>query len=81
MSRLYLIWRGIQVWRSPPITLELGKAPTRVSNWSLFRQGSLSALTNPKGLLFFQRLPAAIHRAPAQSAGTVCGDCRHLCGH
>jgi len=49
----YLVWLGIQVWRSPPIGFEIhGSAESR-SGWSLFRQGALSALTNPKGLLFF----------------------------
>jgi threonine/homoserine/homoserine lactone efflux protein len=50
----YLVWLGIQVWRSPPIGLDLRatRAP-RVAGWSLFRQGALSAVTNPKGLLFF----------------------------
>ena len=49
----YLVWLGIQVWRSPPIGLEIrGSAQSR-AGWSLFRQGALSALTNPKGLLFF----------------------------
>jgi threonine/homoserine/homoserine lactone efflux protein len=49
----YLVWLGIQVWRSPPIGLAVeGRAAPR-AGWSLFRQGALSALTNPKGLLFF----------------------------
>ena len=49
----YLVWLGIQVWRSPPIGVELtGSAPPR-AGWSMFRQGALSALSNPKGLLFF----------------------------
>ena len=49
----YLVWLGIQVWRSPPIGLEVkGSAPQR-PGWSLFQQGALSALTNPKGILFF----------------------------
>ena len=49
----YLVWLGIQVWRSPPIGIEVrGSAESR-PGWSLFRQGALSALTNPKGLLFF----------------------------
>jgi threonine/homoserine/homoserine lactone efflux protein len=47
------VWLGIQVWRAPPIGLELkGAAPPR-GGASLFRQGALSALTNPKGILFF----------------------------
>ena len=49
----YLVWLGIQVWRAPPVGLEVqGAAPPR-AGWSLFRQGALSALTNPKGILFF----------------------------
>jgi homoserine/homoserine lactone efflux protein len=49
----YLVWLGIQVWRSPPIGVSIeGRAASR-AGWSLFRQGALSALTNPKGLLFF----------------------------
>jgi threonine/homoserine/homoserine lactone efflux protein len=49
----YLVWLGIQVWRAPPISLEVnGAAPAR-AGWSMFRQGALSALTNPKGILFF----------------------------
>jgi threonine/homoserine/homoserine lactone efflux protein len=49
----YLVWLGIQVWRSPPIGIEVrGPAQPR-AGWSLFRQGALSALTNPKALLFF----------------------------
>lgn len=50
----YLVWLGMQVWRSPPIGLELhATRAARVAGWSLFRQGALSAVTNPKGLLFF----------------------------
>jgi homoserine/homoserine lactone efflux protein len=50
----YLVWLGIQVWRAPPIggvELQPGAAPR--SRASLFGQGALSALTNPKALLFF----------------------------
>ena len=49
----YLVWLGIQVWRSPPIGLELRAAAAQRPGWSLFQQGLLSSLTNPKGLLFF----------------------------
>jgi len=51
----YLVWLGIQVWRSPPIGIDMNRnaTPTRVRGGVLFRQGALSALTNPKGLLFF----------------------------
>ena len=49
----YLVWLGIQVWRSPPIGIEVGGAAQPRASRSLFRQGAFSALTNPKGLLFF----------------------------
>ena len=49
----YLIWLGIQVWRAPPIGIDVGGIAEPRAGWSLFRQGLLSALTNPKGLLFF----------------------------
>lgn len=49
----YLVWLGIQVWRSPPIGLEVQGSAEPRGGWSLFRQGAISALTNPKALLFF----------------------------
>jgi homoserine/homoserine lactone efflux protein len=49
----YLVWLGVQVWRAPPIELAASTDATDVDSWSLFRQGALSAATNPKGLLFF----------------------------
>lgn len=49
----YLIFLGVQVWRSPPINLEPGQAVQVTTSMELFRQGALSAVTNPKGLLFF----------------------------
>ena len=49
----YLVWLGIQVWRSPPLGIEVRGSAKPRAPWSLFRQGALSALTNPKGLLFF----------------------------
>lgn len=49
----YLVWLGIEVWRSPPIGLETTGSAEPRSGGSLFRQGALSALTNPKALLFF----------------------------
>ena len=49
----YLVWLGIQVWRSPPIGLDLPDGMPPRSGASMFRQGALSALTNPKALLFF----------------------------
>lgn len=50
---LYLVWLGIQVWRSPAITIIVDRSAAEVQGSSLFRQGLLSAATNPKVLLFF----------------------------
>jgi threonine/homoserine/homoserine lactone efflux protein len=49
----YLIWLGIQVWRSPSLGESKATFSINVSSFSLFRQGALAALTNPKGILFF----------------------------
>ena len=49
----YLVWLGIQVWRSPPLELEVAAASARPRATTLMRQGALSATTNPKGILFF----------------------------
>ncbi|WP_434577510.1 LysE family translocator [Pseudomonas sp. Z5-35] len=49
---LYLIWLGFGLWRSPPVSLEAtGTDSFRPS--SLFRQGLVSAISNPKALLLF----------------------------
>lgn len=49
---VYLIWLGLGLWRAAPVSLE---APTTAGSrsWSLFRQGLVSALSNPKALLLF----------------------------
>jgi threonine/homoserine/homoserine lactone efflux protein len=49
----YLVWLGVQVWRAPPIRVDAVAAGAAPAGWSMFRQGLLSAVTNPKGLLFF----------------------------
>ena len=49
----YLVWLGVQVWRAPPIGIDFTQAGPKRSGWSLFGQGALSAVTNPKGILFF----------------------------
>lgn len=49
----YLVWLGLQVWRSPPIGVELSAKAQPARGVQMFRQGLLSAVTNPKGLLFF----------------------------
>ena len=60
----YLVWLGIQVWRSSPIGTEVHRPTEPRGGWSLFRQGALSAMTNPKGILFFAAfLPQFINPA------------------
>jgi homoserine/homoserine lactone efflux protein len=49
----YLVWLGIQVWRSPPLDLKVTETAVRPNAAALFGQGALSATTNPKGILFF----------------------------
>lgn len=49
----YLIWLGVQVWRSPALGSENARVEKASSPIELFRQGALAALTNPKGILFF----------------------------
>ena len=49
----YLVWLGVQVWRSPPVGVPAQQAVEPRSGGSLFQQGALSALTNPKAVLFF----------------------------
>ena len=49
----YLIWLGVQLWRSPPMNLILADSGVRPSASRLFRQGLLSALSNPKVILFY----------------------------
>jgi len=62
----YLVWLGIQVWRSAPIAAAEPRDVQARSGASLFRQGCISALSNPKALLFFSAfLPQFID--PARS--------------
>lgn len=49
---LYLIWLGIQLWRAPPLRLGSTGQPI-ARRRSLFRRGLLTAISNPKVLLFF----------------------------
>jgi len=49
----YLVYLGVLVWRAPPIDLDAPGERRAASAASMFRQGFLSAVTNPKGLLFF----------------------------
>jgi threonine/homoserine/homoserine lactone efflux protein len=49
----YLVFLGVQVWRAPAITVAATGERPNASWWSLWQQGFLAAVTNPKGILFF----------------------------
>jgi len=49
----YLVYLGIQIWRSPAIGIDQGKSQDSVKVIQLFRSGFLTAVTNPKAILFF----------------------------
>ena len=49
----YLVWLGIQVWRSPAVGASLSDSRAAPSRIRLFRHGFLAAVSNPKGILFF----------------------------
>jgi threonine/homoserine/homoserine lactone efflux protein len=49
----YLVWLGVQLWRAPPPRLDMGAASTDVQPSVLLRQGFLTAVSNPKALLFY----------------------------
>lgn len=53
---LYIIWLGIKLWLSPPIVLEGAQLKGQTASSKLFRQGALSAITNPKSLLLFMAM-------------------------
>lgn len=49
----YLVFLGIQLWRAPPIRLATEAAPSTASAGALFHAGLLTAVSNPKALLFY----------------------------
>jgi homoserine/homoserine lactone efflux protein len=49
----YLVWLGIQLWRSPPMNLSSQSAGADGRGRVLFRQGLFTAVSNPKALLFY----------------------------
>jgi len=49
----YLVWLGIQLWRAPAVQLQADAARADARGAALFRQGLLTAASNPKALLFF----------------------------
>ncbi|TAM36255.1 MAG: LysE family translocator [Burkholderiaceae bacterium] len=49
----YLAWLGIQLWRAPPIRLQTDAAKACIRGGQMFRKGFLTAVSNPKALLFY----------------------------
>lgn len=49
----YLVWLGVQLWRAPAVRLQADGVPVDSAPRALFRQGLLTALSNPKALLFY----------------------------
>ncbi|AYC33782.1 LysE family translocator [Pseudomonas cavernae] len=49
----YLIWLGIQLWRAPALHLSAPAQAARKSAPAMLRQGLLSAVSNPKVILFY----------------------------
>lgn len=49
----YLVWLGVQLWRSPALDLSTPRDDARGHGHRLFRKGFLAAASNPKVLLFY----------------------------
>lgn len=49
----YLVWLGIQLWRAPALDLHCSATSSESGRATLFRQGLLAAISNPKVLLFY----------------------------
>jgi len=49
----YLVWLGIQIWRAPAIHLRTDTSTPYASGTQMFRQGLLTAVSNPKALLSY----------------------------
>lgn len=49
----YLVWLGIQLIRAAPIDISRSKNTGTARSRTLFGQGLVSAISNPKGILFF----------------------------
>ncbi len=49
----YLIWLGIQLWRAPALQLHADATMPDAKGVELFGKGFVTAVSNPKGLLFY----------------------------
>lgn len=64
----YLVWLGIQLWRSHPTGIAVNTTASAASPRKAFVRSLAVALSNPKGLLFFSAfLPQFINIAEPQS--------------
>ena len=67
----YLVWLGIQLWRAPPIHIDPTTSARATTQRDLFHQGLLTAISNPKALLFYGAfLPQFID--PTRDLATQC---------
>src|SRR5258706_10441754 len=61
----YLVWLGIQVWRSPPIGIDISRRVEARSGGGPFSPGAASPITNPKAVpLFSAVLPPLLLPSP-----------------
>lgn len=66
---LYLLYLGVKMWRTPPLVWDNHAAEAAGSGRSLFTQGLLTNLLNPKIVLFFLTLlPQFVSPQAASSA-------------
>lgn len=49
----YLVWLGIQLWRAHPVAMSRTEGRDSRPGSALFKEGLLSAVSNPKAVLFF----------------------------
>lgn len=76
LGAAYLIWIGLQLWRSRLSAEGTSTEPVR-SGWAYFRQACAVSLTNPKVMLFFIAFfPLFLH--PAASNGTLAAMMLHV---
>ncbi len=56
LGGLYLVYLGLQTWRSAGAPILATGAPTRADGWRALRQGMIVEATNPKTAAFFLAL-------------------------
>ena len=63
---LYLVWLGIQVWRAPPIGVELRGSAQPARRLVAVPPRRAVGVDQSQGAAVLRRLPAAVHRSGAQ---------------